>query len=168
MLVRRFVPTPFGNSETNCAYPPHRCTPTTTLSFRTHHQPGLPSALSASKGKFSHLCCCLYLLVTLRTCLNTARFDLRGETNNDEMRGFFAALRMTIRKVSVRKVVIKQVLRTAAQPLNAYSARKRHSREPGPKLPYPAFSSSVSSVSECFFTISAVIVRSPAFLLPGT
>jgi hypothetical protein len=27
------------------------------------------------------------------------------------MRGFFAALRMTIRKVSVRKVVIKQVLR---------------------------------------------------------
>jgi len=39
-----------------------------------------------------------------KNLLNTTRFDLRGETNNDEMRGFFAALRMTIRKVSVRKV----------------------------------------------------------------
>jgi hypothetical protein len=34
--------------------------------------------------------------------------------------------------------------------------------------PYPAFSSSIGSVRLCFFTISAVIVSSVTFLLPGT
>jgi hypothetical protein len=37
-----------------------------------------------------------------------------------------------------------------------------------PLMPYPAFSSSIGSVSACFFTISAVIARSFTFLLPGT
>ena len=34
--------------------------------------------------------------------------------------------------------------------------------------PYPAFSSSIGNVRLCFFTISAVIVSSVIFLLPGT
>ena len=50
----------------------------------------------------------LYLSKNL---FKNAAFDLRGETNNDEMRGFFAALIMAIRKVSVQKADIKQFLR---------------------------------------------------------
>src|SRR5664280_606014 len=59
---------------------------------------------------------------------------------------------------------------TGSQSTIAHSvgAGECHQERAGSPLPYPAFSSSVSSVSECFFTISAVIVRSPAFLLPGT
>ena len=46
--------------------------------------------------------------------------------------------------------------------------RTNHRFQEGKPVLYPAFSSSIGRVSECFFTISDVMASSFTFLLPGT
>ena len=77
------------------------CVPSTRDVYLTPPGPGSRCSVRSHGRGFS---------AGLRSCPETTGPELNEETGNDEIRGFFAALRMTIHKSSVKSSVSGQVL----------------------------------------------------------